>query len=211
MEYFISNKQIDTFIMIARDIAALGLVRCSSGNLSMRIDENHMLVTESGSWMAELEREQAALCRIEDGVCLNNKTPSIETGFHRSALKTRKDINYVLHFQSPFATALACRNTNWNKELNIVPEVPSCIGAIAVVPYMLPGSAELSEGVSRALENNNMVVLENHGQVTVGRDHKEIIKRAVFFEFASEMCYRAGKDARLLESEKIEALSLLYN
>lgn len=211
MKHHVSDKQIDDFIMSARDIASRGLVRCSSGNLSMRIDEEHMLVTVSGSWMAELEREHVALCRIEDGMCLNHKKPSIEIGFHKDVMKTRKEINYILHFQSPFATVLACRNTNWNEALNIIPEVPSCIGPIAVVPYMLPGSRELSEGVSRALENHNMVVMENHGQATVGRDHKEMIKRAVFFEFASEICYRAGKEARLFQSEDIEALIKLYS
>lgn len=206
MEYIISGKQMDDFIMAAHGVARHGLVLCASGNLSMRADEDYMLVTESGAWMADMTKDQVAVCRIVDGVSVNQKTPSIEIGFHKAVLKKRLDINFVLHFQAPFATALACRKMDWNHNLFLIPEVPYYIGPIAVIPFMPPGSEGLAEAVATAMENHDMVVLENHGQVTVGKDHKEILERAVFFELASAIYYRAGKDVRFLKKNEVDSL-----
>jgi ribulose-5-phosphate 4-epimerase/fuculose-1-phosphate aldolase len=206
MKDIISEKQIDEFIMAAHGVARHGLVLCGSGNLSMRADGDHMLVTESGAWMSDMTKDQVAICRIEDGVCVNQKTPSVEIGFHKAVLKTRRDINLVLHFQSPYATTLACREMNWEHNLFLIPEGPYYIGPVAVIPYMPPGSEGLAKAVATAMEFHDMAVLKNHGQVTVGKDYKKMLERAVFFELASFVYYRAGKDARFLEKDAVDSL-----
>jgi ribulose-5-phosphate 4-epimerase/fuculose-1-phosphate aldolase len=206
MKDIISEKQMNDFIMAAHGVSRHGLVLCGSGNLSMRADEDHMLITESGAWMADMTKDQVAVCRIVDGVCVNQKTPSIEIGFHKAVLKKRQDINFVLHFQAPYTTALACRKIDWHHNLFLIPEVPYYIGPVGVIPYMPPGSEGLADAVATAMEDHDMVVLENHGQVTVGKDHREILERAVFFELASTIYYRAGKDTRFLKKNEVDTL-----
>ncbi|MCF6157657.1 MAG: class II aldolase/adducin family protein [wastewater metagenome] len=105
----ISEKCLDEFVTACHSVASHGLVRSSSGNLSCRINEEFMLITATGSWMGEITREQVAICRISDGAVLNEKKPSAENGFHFGILHERSDVNVVLHFQSPYATSLACR------------------------------------------------------------------------------------------------------
>lgn len=206
MKTSLYEKYIDSFVKAAKDAARYGLVLCSSGNLSERIDNEHMLITESGAWMSDISEDQAALCRIEDGVCLNQKKPSIETGLHRKVMKARPDINIVLHFQSPYATALACSDFDWENNMSIILEVPYYIGPVAVIPYMVPGSDDLAEAVTESLENHNMAVLQNHGMVTVGKDYEETLRRAIFFEFASATYCRAGEKARFLDKEDADIL-----
>jgi ribulose-5-phosphate 4-epimerase/fuculose-1-phosphate aldolase len=205
MEEILIEKHMDRFVNASRDTARRGLVFCSSGNLSARIDEQHMLITESGVWMEDIRKNQVALCRIDDGVCLNKKHPSMESGLHRSVLKTRRDINVVLHFQSPFATALACRDMKWN-DIFVVPEIPYYIGPVISIDYVAPGSDDLAEAVASATKSNDMVVLRNHGQVTVGKDYKEALKRAVFFEFAAGIYCRAGENIRFLDKKDADFL-----
>ena len=206
METTLHEKHIDDFVKAARDVARYGLVLCSSGNLSERVDKEHILITESGAWMSDISKDQVALCRIEDGVCLNKKKPSIETGLHRKVMKIRRDINVVLHFQSPYATALACSDIDWKSNMFIILEVPYYIGPVAVIPYMVPGSDDLAEAVAESLKNHNMAVLQNHGMVTVGKDYEEALKRALFFEFASATCCRAGEKARFLNKKDADFL-----
>jgi len=203
----ISEQHLEEFVSAAHRAAQQGLVLCGSGNLSWRIDDECMLITATGAWLGDMTKDQVAICRIQDGSSLNGKVPSIEVGFHRAILCERQDVNVVLHFQSPYGTALACRKTLQSDGLFVIPEIPYYIGPVAVVPYMAPGSCDLARAVTSAMrEHNNLAVLRNHGQVTVGTDFQEAFQRAVYFEFASAICLRTGDNVAFLGEEDINSL-----
>lgn len=201
-----SEKYLEEFVSAAHRVAQQGLVLCGSGNLSWRIDDECMLITATHAWLGDMSKDQVAICRIQDGASLNGKVPSIEVGFHRAILCERQDVNVVLHFQSPYATALACRKTQQSDSLFVTPEIPYYIGPVAVVPYMAPGSHDLARAVTSAMREHDLVVLRNHGQVTVGRDFQEALQRAVYFEFASAICLRAGDNVGFLGEEDVNSL-----
>ena len=101
----ITSEQIEKFIMQAHRVGDAGLTVCSSGNLSWRIGEE-ALVSGTGSWVPSLTKEKVAVCRVADGEVLNGVKPSMESGFHLGVLRERPDVDVVLHFQSPYATAV---------------------------------------------------------------------------------------------------------
>lgn len=205
----VSENHLDEFAAACRRIAASGLVRCSSGNLSWRVDEEYMLITTTRSWMGELTREQIAVCRISDGSVLNEKNPSAENGFHFGILRERSDVNVVLHFQTPFATAVACRGRDL-KNYFVIPEIPYYIGPIAVVPYLNPGSSDLALEVVFAMKGHDLVILKNHGQVTVGKSFDDVIQKASFFELACEIILRAGDQIQFLSEDAVAYLRQRY-
>jgi ribulose-5-phosphate 4-epimerase/fuculose-1-phosphate aldolase len=172
------------FVAAAREVAAQGLIACNSGNLSWRVAADRFLVTATRSWLGELTPAQVALCRLSDGTVLNGVKPSVEAGFHAGVLRARPDISAVLHTQSPCATACACRRDAARLDFNVVTEVPYYIGPVAVVPPLMPGSAPLARAVVAAMRGHDVALLRNHGQVTVGRDPRDAMQRARFFELA---------------------------
>jgi len=196
---------IDSFVAAARRAGAMGLARCSSGNLSLRVGDGRMLVTASKSWMADLRADQVVLCRIADAERIEGARPSIETRFHAGILRARPEMNAVLHFQSPAATTLACSDTE-GIDLDVIIEMPFYIGPVADVPYLPPGSEELADATIAALSGHNMAQLRNHGQVTVGTGLDDAIQRAAFFELACGIVLRAGDRVRPLDAESVEAL-----
>jgi len=193
----VSEEQIAQFVDDCHRVARYGLTQCSSGNLSRRIDGERMLISASRSWLGTLRPDQVVVCRIADGAVLNDRKPSVELGFHAGTLRQRPELNAVLHCQSPCATVVACSAPD---EVNffVLPEIPYYIGRVAVLPYIPPGSPELAQAVVSALEDHNMAVLRNHGQVTVGRNADEALERAVFFELACAVILRAGTAAQPL-------------
>jgi len=193
---------IDEFVAAARRVAACGLVRCSSGNLSWRIDDERLLVTASGSWMADLTADQVALCRLADAAPLNDLRPSNESRFHAGILRQRPEMRVVLHCQSPCATAIACSDLE-GIDFNVIIEVPHYIGPVAVVPYLPAGSAELAQAVVQAMTSHDMALLRNHGQVAVGSDFRDAIQRAAFFELACEVILRGGDRVRPLSQQAV--------
>jgi len=205
----VSEKHLEEFVAGCRRVASHGLVRSSSGNLSWRVNEEYMLITATRSWMGELSREQIAICRISDGAVLNEKKPSAENGFHFGILRERPDVNVVLHFQSPYATAIACSGRDYNN-FSVIPEIPYYLGQIAIVPYLNPGSNELAREVISAMKAHDLVIMKNHGQVTVGRNFDEVIQKATFFELACEIILHAGDQVQFLSQDAIDYLRSMY-
>lgn len=201
----IPDHILDEFVETCREAGGRGLMRCSGGNFSRRLDHMRFLVTSSGSWMERLSVEEVSLCRIDDGAVLDGATPTIEIGFHAGILKIRPDVNAVMHFQSPCATALACRQTD-NAHYSVIPEIPFYMGHVARVPYLHPGSKELSEAVTAAMRDHDMVIMNNHGAVTAATDGMHAIRNAEFFELACHIIIHNGNRLQPLPTEDVERL-----
>lgn len=201
----ISKETVDCFVRACQQAADCGLMRCSSGNLSMRVDGDLLLVKASRSWMARVGPDDVSLCAISDGSLLEGRKPSVEIGFHAGIHKARSDVNVVLHFQTPCATSLACQKAE-NINYFVIPEIPFYVGHVARVPYLPPGSRDLARAVTEAMLTHDMVVMGNHGQVTVARDADHAVQNAVFFELACEIILRSASKAAPLPEKAVQAL-----
>ncbi len=201
----ITDSHLRTFVEAAHRIGTHQLLICSSGNLSWRIAENHILITQTGSWLPYLSKDQICIAQLEDGKVLNNVRPSMDSGFHFGILRERKDINVVLHFQSLYATTLACL-PDPPANFNVINEVPFVIGPITSLPYVCPGSPKIGIEVTAALRDHNLVLLQNHGQVVVGKDFNDVIQRALFFELACGIIMRSHDKAIRLNEEQIQEM-----
>jgi ribulose-5-phosphate 4-epimerase/fuculose-1-phosphate aldolase len=181
------------------------LLRCSSGNMSCRVDAEHVMITGTRTWLADIAPDQVSLVRLSDGEVLNGVKPSVESRFHLGILRQRADVNVVLHFQSPAATTLACGEAE-RVNFFVIPEIPYYIGPIAVLPYIDPGSADLAAAVVPAMRERNLAVLTHHGLVTVGRDYNDALQRAAFFELACEIIVGGRERVRPLSEEAVKQL-----
>lgn len=206
----IPKKYFKEFISAVKQVADLNLVICGSGNLSWRIDRARMLITATGAWMSEMTEDEIAVCGIADGVSLNKKEPSIETGLHGAIFKERSEVNVVLHFQSLYATTIACSEKP-DRDFFVIPEIPYYIGSIGIVPYKDPGSANLVKAVTSAIRRHSLLILENHGQIATGRDFREVIQKAAFLEFASGIILQAGNRVKTLSEEAVIFLANARN
>ena len=201
----VPEGQLAGFVAAAHQVAEYGLVLCGSGNLSWRVDDGLMLVTATGSWMASISPDGVAVCRIADGASLNGKNPSKEIGFHAAILRERADVNVVLHFQSPYATTVACRQPEM-EDFSVIPEVPHYIGPVATVPYLPPGSRELADAVASAILGHELAILRNHGQVVVGDSLDQVIAKAMCFELACKIILGAAGRVQHLPADAVADL-----
>ena len=203
----ITDQHIELFLGQAHRYGAEKLMLCSSGNLSWRVGEQ-ALVSGTGSWVPNLRKEKVAICDIATGTPLNGVKPSMESTFHLGILRERPDVNVVLHFQSEYATAVACMK-NKPVNFNVTAEVPVHVGAeIPVIPYYRPGSPELAKAVVEAMRDHNSVLLTNHGQVVCGKDFDQVFERACFFEMACRIIVQSGGKYSVLTPQEIEDLEV---
>ena len=140
------------FVEAAHRIARAGLLRYSSGNLSARIDDRYVAISATRSWLGELRADQIAIYDSQSGEYTNGVAGSVESGIHFGVLRNRADMNVVLHFQSPAATALCCTEDPGSVNYFVIPEMPYYIGAPGFVGWHMPGSSELADAVVAHME-----------------------------------------------------------
>ena len=203
----ITEEHIQKFLEQAHRVGDAGLTICSSGNLSWRIGDK-ALVSGTGSWVPNLQKEKVSQCLVATGEVLNGVKPSMESGFHLGVLRERPYCDVVLHLQSPFATAVACMQET-PKDFNVTAEVPCHVGKeIPVIPYYRPGSPELAAAVIAALKDHNSALLLKHGQVVCGKNFDEVFERAMFFEMACRIIVQSGGKYTTLTPEEIDDLEV---
>ncbi len=204
----IDEKHYREFLKQAHRYGDAKLTLCSSGNLSWRVDDDIALVSGTGSWVPELKLENISLCNIETGEFLNGVKPSMESTFHLGIMRQRPEVNVVFHFQSEYATAIACmkeKPTNFN----VTAEIPIHVGKeIPVIPYYRPGSPELAKAVLEAMKDHNSCLMTNHGQVVCGENFDEVFERAMFFEMACRIIVQSGGNYSTLSEKDIDDLSI---
>ena len=201
----VPENRFQQFITAAHEIAAHGLVICASGNLSWRVSDELLLITATNSWIGGLTEDDIAICRIADGSAVSPAQPSKEIHFHAGIFRERPDVDVVLHFNTPCATAIACCDQPWN-DFSVIPEIPYYIGPISVVPFLIPGSTELAQAVTAAMRHHDLVMLGNHGQVVVAKNLDNAIAKAAYFELACQIILAAPDRVRPLPAADITEL-----
>lgn len=208
----ITPQDIQKFVEQAHRVGDAGLTICSSGNLSWRIGDE-ALVSGTGSWVPELVAEKVSICKVATGEVVNGVKPSMESVFHLGVMRERPDVNVVLHFQSQYATLLACCEDRPDN-INVTAEMPLHVGrVIPEIPFMRPGSPELAEAVVAALKNRNSIQLLKHGQVVCGKDFDDVFQRAMFFEMGCRIVYQAlqaGTKPNVLTEEELDAIEMFF-
>jgi len=201
------DAHYDALVRFAHAAAESGLLASTCGNASVRVSDDALLITASGSSMATLTRADIALVSLRDGTALDGPRPSMEVGFHRRAYRERPKATAVLHCQSRAATILACA-VDPPVSLDFVPEVPAYVRRHAYADWAPPGTEALADAVGRALASDpdvTIVQLRNHGQVIVGGRWQDVIRRGVFFEMACGVA-TSGVPVRPIPEDDARAL-----
>ncbi len=202
----ITQEHIEQFIEQAHRYGNANLMLCSSGNLSWRVGDK-VLISGTGSWLPNIEKEKVSICTVANGK-YDNVKPSMESSFHLGIFRERPDVKVVLHFQSEYATAISCMKQK-PKNFNVTAEIPVHVGReIPIIPYLRPGSPELAKAVTEAMKEHNSVLLTNHGQVVCGKSFDEVYERAMFFEMACRIIVQSGGDYSVLTEQEIEDLDV---
>jgi len=148
-----------------------GLVAHTDGNLSVRLDDEWVLITPSGVNKGTIRPYQILRVHLFSGEIDGSGKPSVETPLHLSVYRTRSDVRAVVHAHPPYATAFAAAGLALTEP--VFPEMVVRFGEIPLVPYATPGTERLADLVAEALQEHDAALLQNHGAITVGRNLEE--------------------------------------
>jgi len=157
-------------IETALEMERLGINQGTSGNISARWQDG-LLITPSGVPYAELQTQDIVWLPLDvsdDAKVFEQSRPSTEWRFHRDILRSRPEINAVVHTHSNAATALAIHS----REIPAHHYMVAVAGgnSIRCAPYATFGSQALSEHTLTALKDRTACLLAHHGVIAIGRD-----------------------------------------
>ncbi len=203
----------DTLEQARREVAEYGrrmlddgLVSGTSGNISVRLSDETILITPSGVRYELIEPSDICALDGEGGLLAGSPVPSSETPLHLAVYRAT-DARAVVHTHSMYATAVACT-------MRALPAVHYAIfrfggDSVAVTDYKRFGSDELAESAVEGLVERTAVLLGNHGAVTRGASLAEAYELAVLLEWLAELYWRASAlgEPRILGREDVEAVA----
>ncbi len=193
----------DQVAAASRRLAAAGLVKGTSGNVSAR-DGDLVAITATGVTLADAARDQVSVVDLDGRLVGGELAPTSELALHLGAYR-RFDTGAVVHAHAPMATALSC----------VLDEVP-CVhyemlmlgGPVRVAPYGTFGTPELAEAVLEALEGRLAALMANHGAVVHAHDLDTAMRLTELLEWACTVYWRAAAigTPRTLSQDDLDAV-----
>lgn len=159
------------------------------GNISLKISDNKVLITPSSIDKAELKEDEIVVLDMDGNVMEGRNKPSMEFMMHLAVYQKRPEIKAIIHAHPHYSTLFSSADIPIN--LNFTAEACKNIKSIGMAKYKMMGTKELADEVADKAKGNNVVLMQNHGVLTVGNDLLEAFYRMEVLEQAAKMTYHS--------------------
>lgn len=186
----------------------LGWVAANDGNVSVKMEDGTYWITPSGISKSFITPD--LLIRVNENMeKLEGKEglkPSSEIKMHMRCYQEREDVGAVVHAHPPTATGFAVANKALDEYSMI--ETVVAIGSIPVTPFGTPSTYEVPEAIAPYLQEHDVLLLQNHGALTVGCDLITAYYRMETLELFAKISLNAHLlgGAKEIPMDKIEKL-----
>ena len=167
------------------------LMTSNDGNISVRLDDGHVLITPSGISKGRLAQDDMLVVDLDGKIISSrpDRKPSSETPMHLEVYKQRQDVNAVVHAHPIFATTLTVADLEF--PVDVLPEVLLTMGGVPITRYATPSSHEDAEVIRPFVKDHNAMLLRQHGSLTLGKNLDEALIHLERIEHVSEIYWRA--------------------
>ncbi len=186
-----------------RGLATEGLLKLSSGNLSVRVEDG-ILITPTGAGSDVSQRELVLMDGA--GRVSGEGIPSSEWSMHAEIYAARSDAVAVVHTHADACTALSCLR----RPLPPFHYMVALFGGddVPCTAYAPFGSPELARLAASALKDRTACLLANHGMICFGPSIDSAAKTALALEMLARqyiLALQAGAPCLLTREEMAEA------
>ena len=178
-----------------------GLTVSAGGNMSVRLNDEEILITPSGRNKGMLNEGDMIVVDME-GKPLTEGKPSIETFMHLALYKGNTDTQAVIHCHPLNCIALTMKG---KIKTDLTPEGVLLLGSVPTIGYYTPGSQELVDAV-KAHCSSKAILMARHGAITQGSSLEDAYDRMEELEFQARLQMLVGR-CRSLPKDEIEKLS----
>ena len=173
----------------AKDMLRLGLTAGTSGNVSGRLEDGHVVITPSSIDYEEMTLDDLVVLDAEGAVVEGTRSPSSEKMVHLASYRRYPEVGSVIHAHPLYASMFAVARQ----------PIPAVIdefavyvgGAVACAEYAMTGTDELGEHAADCLATVGSALLASHGTVTVSGTPAQAIHQLGVVERAAQIVWGA--------------------
>lgn len=203
MRYEDERREI---IECARCLERLGLVKLSGGNVSLKVDDDLLLVTPSAMGYDSMAPNDIVLVNLDGEVIEGIRRPTSDISAILYIVRNMSRVNAVIHTHQPNAVAVSLVTD----QLPVISttQVDEIHGAVAVAPFTVSSDEGMGIETVKHAGDSSAVTLKQHGAMTFGEDLDEALSAAVYLEETCQI-YMSDRTIRgevpTLTQEQIEA------
>ncbi|MEM1451837.1 MAG: class II aldolase/adducin family protein [Planctomycetota bacterium] len=161
----------------------------ADGNISARMSDGTILITPTGAMKGFLEPPQVAHVDTTGQALDDGPRPSSEVGIHLVSYQERPDVKAICHAHPPHAVAMTIAGIDL--QTPIIPEIIVTIGGIPTAPFGTPGTDELPETIRELVRCSDVMMMQNHGSVTLGTNLMDAYKKLDMLEHTAKILWLA--------------------
>lgn len=189
-----------------------GLVQLNSGNVSVRVSDEHLVITPTGISYDDMSEEDLVIIDFNGGRVEGKHKPSSETPMHTTVYKNIDEVKAIAHTHSPFALAFA---TVGRSIPVISTEGLAVRGPIPVADYACPGTEAQGRAAIKAMKGPPYVMgtlLKNHGVLVTGASLSHAYSMACRIEMAAKVFFLALQigEPDILTDDQIKEIRNVY-
>lgn len=197
----------EQIVAIGKSLFNRGLTAGSSGNLSVRLDDD-WLITPTNSCLGALD--PARISKIDSkGHLLSGDPPSKESFLHLAMYEQRPKSNGVVHLHSTYSAAVSCMAglPPLNCLLPLTAYFVMKVAPLPLIPYYRPGDLELASAIRTLAATHHALLLANHGPIVSGISLEAAVDVIEELEETAKIFLLLhGKQASPLNDDQIKAL-----
>lgn len=189
-------------VRFSKWLSRLGFMPGTAGNLSVRLDDERLLVTPTGMSKLLLKVSDMVIVDLQGRLLSGSRNVTSEINMHLAVYEMRRDISAVIHSHPPIATGFACAGRSLDEVL--CQEAVMTLGTVPLANYATTGTDEVASSLGPFLREHEAILMANHGAVTFGHDLLEAFLRMETLEHLAHIelvAYQLGSPTPLSENQ----------
>ena len=193
-------------VLFGKMLHRLGFMPGTSGNLSIRMDRQRLLVTPTSVSKFLLTPEDIVIVDLDGRQLEGSRNVTSELSMHLAVYQHRDDVGAVVHSHPPVATAFACAGRGLEEML--CQEAVMTLGVVPLAAYATTGTSEVAASLVPFLPFHDAILMANHGAVAYGTTLLQAFQKMETVEHLAQIALVAHQlgAPRILKQEEIDQL-----
>ena len=203
----------ESICLLAKSLYDRGYTCGSSGNISVRNEDNGLLVTPTGTCFGRLD--PATLSKFDENrQLISGLKPTKEMSLHEAFYDTRSTANAVVHIHSTHSVAYSML-PDVDADNMLPPLTPYSImrlGKVKLLPYFIPGDPETGTAVRGLAGKRSAIMLANHGPVVAAKELEAAVYAIEELEETAKLALLTNShEARMLDEAQVKKVISTFN
>jgi L-fuculose-phosphate aldolase len=184
----------------------LGYMPGTSGNLSVRLSDERLLVTPTGVSKFLLRSADMVIVDLQGRQLDGYRKVTSEVSMHLAVYRHRDDVTAVIHSHPPVATSFACVGRGLDEML--CQEAVMTLGVVPLATYATTGTEEVAASLTPFIPDHDAILMANHGAVSYGATLLQAFQKMEIVEHLAQIALAAHQlgAPRILKHEQVKQL-----